>query len=312
MKNIGKFFATVCFALAATTAVNAQDLNQATELYNQAAQAVETDKAGALENFQKALDMANALGEEGAALASDIKKLIPQILLQISKEDAAAKNIDSALENLAKTEAKAKEFGIEDLTADINELYSQIYMMQANDALNAKSFEAAAAAYQKVTEYDPANATAFLRLGMAQDKLGQEELAVAAMEQASLLGEEEAATKQLGKMFLMKANKAYRSKQLDVALEAIQKSLGYQPENAQANMLYGTIAFAKKDFNKAIEGLEKFLTLKPNDKNKNGIIYQIAASYEALGQNAKAKSYYEQIVNDPKFAEFAKHKVSTL
>ena len=59
MKKIAKLFAATLFALSVCVAANAQDLAQAGELYNNAATALNGgDKAGALEGFQKALDMA--------------------------------------------------------------------------------------------------------------------------------------------------------------------------------------------------------------------------------------------------------------
>ncbi|MBR2437970.1 MAG: hypothetical protein IKB26_02915, partial [Bacteroidales bacterium] len=98
MKKIAKLFAVTAIALSVSVAVNAQDLTQATELYNTAATALnEGNHAAALENFQKALSMADALGEEGATLATDCKNIIPKLYLQMGKEAANAKDMDKAI-----------------------------------------------------------------------------------------------------------------------------------------------------------------------------------------------------------------------
>ena len=112
MKKIAKFFAATALALVVCVAANAQDLTQAGELYNNAATALnEGNNAAALEGFQKALDMALALGDEGAELANDCKGIIPKLLLSMGKDAVNAKEMDKAIELLAQAQKLATEYG---------------------------------------------------------------------------------------------------------------------------------------------------------------------------------------------------------
>ena len=146
MKKIAKLFAVTAMALFVCVSASAQDLAQATELYNAAATALnEGNQAGALENFQKALSMAEALGEEGATLATDCKNIIPKLFLQLGKEAANAKEMDKAIELLAQAEKLGNEYGLAEVAADAKDLVPQIYIMDGNNLLNEKKFAEAAA-----------------------------------------------------------------------------------------------------------------------------------------------------------------------
>ena len=161
MKKIAKLFAATLFALSVCVAANAQDLAQAGELYNNAATALNGgDKAGALEGFQKALDMATALGEEGAALATDCKNIIPNILLSLGKDAANAKDMTKAVEFLAQAQKLGAEYGQQEIADEAKALVPQLYIAEANSLLNEKKFAEAAAEYQKALDLDGANGVA--------------------------------------------------------------------------------------------------------------------------------------------------------
>ena len=77
------------FAAAVMTAgvVFAQDINQATENYNNGAMELQMgNKESALNYFQTALTMAEALGEEGTDIATNCKNTIPAIMASIAKD----------------------------------------------------------------------------------------------------------------------------------------------------------------------------------------------------------------------------------
>lgn len=312
MKKIGKIALTLCVSVMALGSAYAQDLAQATELYNMGATTLASeDKAGALKYFQQALDMASQLGEEGLEIANDSKNIIPKIYLQIAKEAAAAKSYDVAIENMALCEKTSQEYGVTEVKEDLQTLESQVYLLQGNELMNADSYAEAIESYKKVVEVDPENGTAYLRLGMAYSKLDDEANAVAAFGAAAEKGQKENADKQLFNMYLLKANKLYKEKNLAEALPAAKKAYEYDPSNANACKLLGIIALSSKKYDDAIAGFESYLSASPNAKDKNAMCYQLATAWEAKGDKAKACGYYKQIVNDPKFAEYAKYKINT-
>lgn len=268
MKRIAKIFmASMCAMLLCAT-LNAQDLNEATETYNNAATALNEGKnAVALEGFQKALKIAGSLGDEGAAMVNDCKGIIPKILLQMGKEAANAKDMDGAIAKLKEAAAKATEYGQPDVAKDATELIPQIIMADANSLLNEGKFAEAAAEYQKLTELDPQNATAYIRMGMAKARLNDEAGAVAAFSKASELGAKEDADKQLTNMFLKKAQDAYKAKNFDEVIASANNCLKLGP-NAGATYFLGMGYIGKKDYQKACVELKK---IKDDPKYKEAL-----------------------------------------
>lgn len=268
MKRIAKFFmASMCAMLLCAT-LNAQDLNEATETYNNAATALNEGKnAVALEGFQKALKIAGSLGDEGAAMVNDCKGIIPKILLQMGKEAANAKDMDGAIAKLKEAAAKATEYGQPDVAKDATELIPQIIMADANSLLNEGKFAEAAAEYQKLTELDPQNATAYIRMGMAKARLDDEAGAIDAFSKASELGAKEDADKQLTNMFLKKAQDSYKAKNFDEVISSAKDCLKLGP-NAGATYFLGMGYIGKKDYQKACVELKK---IKDDPKYKEAL-----------------------------------------
>ena len=303
MKKIAKLFAVTAMALFVCVSASAQDLAQATELYNAAATALnEGNQAGALENFQKALSMAETLGEEGATLATDCKNIIPKLFLQLGKEAANAKDMDKAIELLAQAEKLGNEYGLAEVAADAKDLVPQIYIMDGNNLLNEKKFAEAAAEYQKALDLNGENGMAWLRLGMCKASLNDAAGATAAFTKAGEFGQKDAADKQLGNMYLKAAVAAYKAKNHAATLENVLKSNEYGVKTA--NLYGGMAAFNLKKYDQAISLLEG-----EGSTNSN---YYLARAYEAKGNNAKACEYYKLITSDKNFGAYATSKVGTL
>lgn len=303
MKKIAKLFAATALALVVCVAANAQDLTQAGELYNGAAEALNGgDKVTALDGFQKALAMAQTLGEEGAALATDCKNIIPNILLSLGKDAANAKDMDKAIEYLAQAQKLATEYGQMEVAQDAKDLVPQIYIADGNALLNEKKFAEAAAEYQKAIDLNGENGVAWLRLGMCKANTNDTEGAVAAYAKAAEFGQKAAAEKQMGTIYLKAAVAAYKAKNNAATLENVLKANEYGVKTA--NLYGGMAAFNLKKYDQAISLLE-------GDGNVNANYY-LARAYEAKGNNAKACEYYKKITSDKNFGAYATSKVGTL
>ena len=113
MKKIFLLIATV--AMSAGVAF-AQDINQVTENYNNGAMELQMgNKEAALANFQTALSMAEALGEEGAEIVNNCKGTIPAIMESIAKDLIKAEDYDGAIAQLNQTIEVAGTYGADDV-----------------------------------------------------------------------------------------------------------------------------------------------------------------------------------------------------
>lgn len=299
-------------ALFAAATVSAQDMAQATETYNNGAMALQMgDNTGALENFNNALKMAEACGEEGAELINNCKDIIPQLMLQIGKDKIKAKEYDGAIAQLESTMAKAKEYEKADIEAEAKELIPQVMLQKANTLLNDKDFAGAIEAYKAIVAGNPTNGTAFLRLGQAYGASGKIADAEAAYLEAAKNGEEKNANKQLSTLFVKRAAAQLKAKKYDEAIADALKSNGYL-ENATAMKVAGTAASSKNDSANAIKYLEEYLRLSPNAKDASAMHYTIAVTAQKAGDKAKAIENYKKILSDPKFSETAKQQLAAL
>jgi outer membrane protein assembly factor BamD (BamD/ComL family) len=78
--------------------MSAQDINQATEAYNNGAMELQMgNTTAAIENFQTALTMGEALGEAGADLVANCKKAICSATLNYAKDLYNAKDFENAI-----------------------------------------------------------------------------------------------------------------------------------------------------------------------------------------------------------------------
>ena len=309
MKKIILFFASV--AMAAGIA-SAQDINSVTETYNNGAMELEMgNKEAALGYFQAALTAAEELGEEGMQIADNCKMTIPVLMSSIAKDYIKAEMYDEAIEQLNKTIETAELFGNTAEADEAKALINQTLMAKGNALINAKDYEGAIAVYNQIMAAEPTNAMASLRLGMAYGATGNTEAAEAAYLVAAENGQEKNAFKQLSNLFVKKAAAVLKTKNYAEAIELALKSNEYL-ENATAMKVAGTAASALQKNEEAIQYLEKYLELSPNAKDAAQMKYTIAATAQVLGDKAKAKEYYQQILSDPKFGPTAKQMLESL
>lgn len=305
-----KLFLTLALTLLLVPTLFAQDLETTTNLYNAGAVALnEGNKAEAIKNFEEAYEQAAMLGAEGMDIMENCKGIIPSIYMAIGKEFGEKRDITNAVKNLETGLARAEEFGNTSVAQQIKAVFPPLFMQEGSTKLNEKDFTGAIENYKKVLEYNPSFAMAYLRMGMAASRIGDDALTISSYEKAIELGQKATASKQLATYYLKKSLPALKAKKFDTAIEFAQKSASVL-ETPQAFNICGKAAFSKKDYALAISSFEKYIALSPNAKDKNQAFYQLGTAYESTGNKAKACSYYKQIMNDPSFKEFATHKVT--
>ena len=307
-----KIFATLIVVLCTLGIASAQDMEKATELYNNAAAAIDNNKAEAITLFEQALEMAEKLGDEGAEIVTQCKGIIPKLYMSVGKELVNEKNLDEAVARFKKAIEVGEAYGDAEVAEEAKALIPQILMADANQALNAKDYAAAVAGYQKVIDADPTNGQAHLRKGQALSAQGQVDDAIKAFELASENGQEEAAAKQLSNIYVKKAVACQKAKDMKGALENAQKSTQYV-DNANAQKIIGMSAMQLKQNKVAADAFEAYLAMNPNAITKDaGVVYNLGTALVALGENDKACGYFQKIAQDAKFGEGARYQITQL
>ena len=254
-----KVLVSICALFAALAIGFAQDVNEATDLYNHGAEAIALgNKVDAMEYFQKAHALALECGEaEGAAeIVANCESIMPSLSLSIAKDVLKEGDYEGAVAKLREAAALAEKLGAETTAAEAEALIPQAFIQKGSKLLKAKEYEAAAEAFKQSLEVDPSNAKAALYMGQAFEKLGDIDKSVESYELAGTLGQEKAAKKQLSGIFLKKANAANKAKKYAEAIEMADKSNSYL-ENADACYIAGLASQNLGKADKAIDSFEK-------------------------------------------------------
>ncbi len=292
--------------------VSAQDMAQATELYNNGATAISMENwTEALDCFQKALEMGNTIGEEAQELVANCKKAIPGVSLQIAKDLIKAEKYDEAAAKLDAAAKIAQEYENAEVAEEAKELVPKMWLQKGADALKLKDFASAADGFAKSYAIDTTAGKTALYLGQALGQLGKTEEAVEAFQHAAWNGEQETALGQISNLYVKEANTAFKAQKWADAVKAAGKANDFA-ENATAYLIAGQASQKLSKNADAIKNFEIYLELKPNASNAGAITYTVAALYQGAKNNAKALEFYKKIQNDAKFGAQAKQMIAAL
>ena len=304
------FVAVAAFALAAGIA-SAQDFNAAVETFNNGAQTLESNKADALTQFKSALAQFEACTEDEAAdMVAQCKKIIPQTILSIAKEQINEANYDEALETLKEAATVAEGYGIEEIAADAKDLVPTAYTRKGAALLKAKDFAGAAAAFKAAVSLNPEDGQNQLLYGQALMQAGDNAGAIAALEAAAANGKAEQAGKLLANAFLKEGMALVKAGKSAEAIEALEKSNSYV-ESANAFKLIASANTKLGKSKAAIEAYKKYLEVDPNAKDAADVMFTIAATAQKAGDKATATEYYKKL-SGTKYAEQAKAQLAAL
>lgn len=296
--------------------MTAQDLATATATYNSGAEALTMgNKTSALEYFQKALTMAEALGDEGADVVANCKSAIPSVILSIGKEFYNNKDFSNAKAKFVEAAEVAKKYGNQEVTAEVESLLptvgKRIALAKVNDAMKTKDIAGVLAGYEEAMAIDTTDANTALKYGQFLGNAGKFDDAVKYLELAARHGQEGNAKAVLSTTFLKKAAAQLKAGKYADAVTFAEKAISYK-ENAQAYLIAGQASQKANKNADAIANFEKYLEAAPTAKNACAIAFTVGALYQQTGNKAKAVEFYKKVEADPQFGAQAKTLITSL
>ena len=296
--------------------MTAQDLATATATYNSGAEALTMgNKTSALEYFQKALTMAEALGDEGADVVANCKSAIPSVILSIGKEFYNNKDFSNAKAQFVEAAEVAKKYGNQEVTAEVESLLptvgKRIALAKVNDAMKTKDIAGVLAGYEEAMAIDTTDANTALKYGQFLGNAGKFDDAVKYLELAARHGQEGNAKAVLSTTFLKKAAAQLKAGKYADAVTFAEKAISYK-ENAQAYLIAGQASQKANKNADAIANFEKYLEAAPTAKNAGAIAFTVGALYQQTGNKAKAVEFYKKVEADPQFGAQAKTLITSL
>ena len=276
------------------------------------AQTLESNKAEALTQFKSALTQFEACSEEEAAdMVAQCKKIIPQTMLSIAKEQINEAQYDEAIATLKEVAAVAEGYGHEDIAADAKDLVPNAYSRKGAALMKAKDFVGAAAAFKGAVTLTPEDGQTQLLYGQALMQAGDNDGAVAALEAAAANGKADQANKLLSNVFLKEGMALVKANKSAEAITALEKANSYA-ESANA---YKLIASANTKLGKskaAIDAYKKYLEVDPNAKDAADVMFTIAATAQKAGDKATAIEYYKKLSGNAKYSAQAAQQLGAL
>lgn len=307
-----KFFLALFVAFLSLGIASAQEINEVIETYNTGAMELDAgNKEGALTYFQDALMAAEALGDEGLEMAQKCKDIIPAVVYNIAKDLIETDDLTGASAKLKEALELAKEYGVDNVANSATSLLIQTLMSIGSTSINEKDYASAINTFEEILTIKPDHAMAALRLGMAYGASENFEEAEKAYLTASENGQEKQAKKQLSTLYVKRAAALLKEKDYQGALDFALKS-NEALENATAMKVAGTAASSLKKDADALAYLEKYVELAPNAKDAALMKYNIGAIAQSLGDKAKARTYFQMAVSDPKVGAKAKQALDNL
>ena len=296
--------------------MTAQDLATATATYNSGAEALTMgNKTSALEYFQKALTMAEALGDEGADVVANCKSAIPSVILSIGKDFYNNKDFSNAKAKFVEAAEVAKKYGNQEVTAEVESLLptvgKRIALAKVNDAMKTKDIAGVLAGYEEAMAIDTTDANTALKYGQFLGNAGKFDDAVKYLELAARHGQEGNAKAVLSTTFLKKAAAQLKAGKYADAVTFAEKAISYK-ENAQAYLIAGQASQKANKNADAIANFEKYLEAAPTAKNAGAIAFTVGALYQQTGNKAKAVEFYKKVEADPQFGAQAKTLITSL
>ena len=306
------FVAVAAFALAAGIA-SAQDMSAAVETFNAGAKARnENNNAEALAQFKSALTQFEACSEDEAAeKVAECKKLIPQTIIAIAKEQIKEDACDEAMETLKEAVSVAEGYGLEEIAAEAKELVPTAWMRKGSTLMDAKDFAGAAAAFKAAVTLNPEDGQSQLLYGRALMQAGDNDGAITALKAAAEFGKAETANKLLPNAFLRKAQALLKANKPADAIAALEEANSIS-ETANAYMLIANANTKLGKSKAAIDAYKKYLEIDPNAKNAADIMFTIAATAQKAGDKATAIEYYKKLSGNSKYAAQATQQLGAL
>ena len=302
-------------ALAFTASLaSAQDMAMATDTFTQAATILndeEGDKAEALKLFKEALSMGELCGEEGEELVANCKKVIPGLVLAIAKGQINDADYDNAVATLKEAAAAAKDYEVEGIAEEVEELIPNAYLRKGTTLMKAKDFEGAVEALKNVVAAKPEDGQTHLMIGQALMQLGNNDGAVESLLKAAEFGKADNANKLLSNIYLKQGMTLLKEGNNAGAIDALEK-VNAIAENANAYKLLASAYTKSGKTANALDAYKNYLKLSPNAKDAAGVKLTIAATAQKAGDKATAIEYYKMLVGDAQYGATAKQQLEVL
>lgn len=321
LKNgaIPGFILVFSLLFATTITTSAQEMKEAVDLYNFAAQNFKTESAKALDQLKQCEALCEKIeGEEVGDLKSKVQKLYPMIYFEVAKVEYRGKHYAEAV--AAMEDAKRTAEAVDDRTTikNVDKVLPGIYYNVGLQEQTNANYEKAVSLYQQVLNVNKNYVLAYVAMAICQDSLRQHDAmletiteGVKAARMANNL-KVETDLRYMGLNYLKrKGQQELDAKQVDSALATFGKAIAIDERDAEIYFAMANIYSKRREYDLTVEYSDKALANAPGTMNKNQIFFLKAQALAAKGDVPGAcESYKEAAFGE--FKEAATHQMKEL
>ena len=302
------------FILVPFTGIS-QTNNDAISAYNEGAQLIKSDPAGAIEAFNKCIKLCDAVGDEAEETRVLAETQLPGLYYKIAMESYKQKKIEEAIERFIETEELAKKYDNSSIQAKANKIVPQLYMVLGNSLMKQNPQEALEN-LNKAVELNPNMAKAYLSKGLIYKGLGDEANMKISLSKTMEVGfasndikTANTAEQVLRTFYFNKAVTSLQAGNMAEAEAGFKSAIEYGSENPTVYFQLGKIYNSSKQYELAIKTLKRAEEFeKGGDVEKAGIFYVMGNSYIGLGNNIEACNAFKKALFGD-YAEGAKYQI---
>ncbi|HEX2922232.1 MAG TPA: hypothetical protein VHO50_13800 [Bacteroidales bacterium] len=271
-----------------------QTRNEVLEAYNEGAKASQTDTPAAIAAFEKAITLADQVGETAADLKQKATQVLPQLYLKQASAKISEKKPGQDVIKAAKDAVEAADkYGAAQAQKDnAQKILVQAYNQLATNFFTQKEYDNAIAAFDTVLSINPDYLTAIYNKALIYrtqnngDKYGETiDLYLGKLGDAE---KGKQASQAALEFFRAAGSQANQKENLDEALTLLTKAEKYG-EDKDLFYYFADVYNKQKNFDKGIEYAQKGLNMETGSAEaKAKFYYQLAVGQAGKGQIAEA------------------------
>lgn len=298
---------------------NAQTVKEATQLYNTTAQSYKQDFKAGIANFNKVLEMCEAVGEECDEIKMNTQNLIPRVYFEYAMSLYKKKDLEGTLTNLEASEDLAAKYNNAEIKKRATRTLPKLYVAMGSSKLKENKYDEALANYNKALAANPNLIDAQVYITATYQKMDNDELMVESLQKTVVLAKKvnkpdvgADALNRLKNFYLKKAEDARVAKSYGVAIGNYEKSISYDSTDAEVFRNFSNACFQAENWDKTIEVALRAIELnKGADIEKAELYYELATAYHKTNNVNKACEAYKKAA----FGEYkpnAEYQIKTL
>ena len=288
--------------IAFTSALIAQDLNDAGMAYNEGAEmSKEGNMLEALASFKECASICEELGEEGVEWKQKAETQICNLYIKMGLDIYKAKKYDSAIVCFTESAKYADLIDNAETSAKVSNYLAAAYTGKGNSLLSKKKYEEAIVEYNKAIEHKASYTKAYYGLVLGYSKTGD----ASKMEESiagvlTLTTDEKLITKTktaASKYYLKATASALKDEDYQLASEMSNKCIEYNDTDPNAYYYLALSSNNIENYDAAQQAALHGLSIDQEDKSN--LYFELARAYEAKGETEQACSTYEKVKTGP-------------